>query len=91
VIVELQQSAETSIARRIGPIGGNVVLGNCRDFSIKMFLPEIGVVTGVAKTLPSFSFPWAWTRTVQRFDLADANGAAKIRNNPIANKRVMRD
>src|SRR5205823_5617750 len=32
-----------------------------------MFLPEIGVVTGVAKTLPSFSFPWAWTRTVRGF------------------------
>jgi len=60
-------------------------------FSIKMFLPEIGVVTGVANTLPSFSFPWAWTRTIQRFDLADANGAAKISNNPIANTRVMRD
>jgi hypothetical protein len=56
-----------------------------------MFLPEIGVVTGVAKTLPSFSFPWAWTRTVQCFDLADANGAAKVRNNPIANTRLMRD
>jgi hypothetical protein len=56
-----------------------------------MFLPEIGVVTGVANTLPSFSFAWAWTRTVQPFDFADANGAAKISNNPVANTRVMRD
>jgi hypothetical protein len=56
-----------------------------------MFLPEIGVVTGVAKTLPSFSFPCACTRTVQCFDLADATGAARIKNNPVANTRVMRD
>jgi hypothetical protein len=58
---------------------------------MKMFFPEIGVVTGVLKTEPSFSFPCACSRTVHFFDLANASGAAIISNNPIANARVMGD
>ena len=92
MFIQLQEHAKTSTGCRIRPVGGNVVLGNHRYFFNENVFPgNRCCYRGAKNRAIVFISLRMQPDAVHFFDLANASGAARISNNPIANARVMGD